>query len=230
MSWVAGVSNVKMEIVQTVKKTAIHWKVPRIISRHQHLNTGSCHHISEIRESYNDHGCSCCMCSEWRCIDCTEHHSVWKDTGIISRYQHLNTRNCHHISEIREFCNEQRTRVFVLQVFRMWRRTLHRLHKTPLYQKILESYHVTNVWIRDVAIIFYIEIRESYTEHWCLCCRWSECEEGFCIDLTNHHSVSKYTRIISRYQRLNTGSCHHNSEIREFCNEHNERYQLHSIL
>jgi hypothetical protein len=151
MSWVAGVSNVKMEIVQTVKKTAIHWKVPRIISRHQHLNTGSCHHISEIRESYNDHGCSCFRCSECEeglCIDCTEHHSVSKDTRIISRYQHLNNGSCHHISEIREFCNhiseirefcnEQRIRVSMLQVFTIWRRILYRLQNITVYRKILK--------------------------------------------------------------------------------------------
>jgi hypothetical protein len=131
---VAGVPNVKMDFVQTVKNTTVHWKVPRIISQHQHLNTGRCHHISEMRESYNDHGCSCCRCSEyeeWLCIDCTEHHSVSKDTRIISRYQHLKTGSCHHISEIREFCNEQRIRVSMLQMFRIWRMILYRLYRTP---------------------------------------------------------------------------------------------------
>ena len=42
---VAGVPIVKMDFVQSAKNTAVHSKVPRIISRHQHLNTGSCHHI-----------------------------------------------------------------------------------------------------------------------------------------------------------------------------------------
>ena len=57
---------------------------------------------------------------------------------------------------------------------------------------------------------------------WC-----PECDQGFCIDCTGHHSLSNASRNhstipISEYQKLPSFVL----EIREFCNEHNERLQL----
>jgi len=40
------------------------------------------------------------------------------------------------------------------------------------------------------------------SEIWC-----SECDEGLCMDCTQHHSVSPYT--IRLYHWLNAKSCHH---------------------
>ena len=57
---------------------------------------------------------------------------------------------------------------------------------------------------------------------WC-----PECDQGFCIDCTGYHNLSNASRNhstipISEYQKLPSFVL----EIREFCNEHNERLQL----
>ena len=57
---------------------------------------------------------------------------------------------------------------------------------------------------------------------WC-----PECDQGLCIDCTQHHSLSNSSRNhstipISEYQKLPSFVL----EIREFCNEHNERFIL----
>ena len=56
---------------------------------------------------------------------------------------------------------------------------------------------------------------------WC-----PECDQGLCVDCTGHHSLSNASRNhstipISEYQKLPSFVL----EIREFCNEHNERLQ-----
>ena len=60
------------------------------------------------------------------------------------------------------------------------------------------------------------------SEVWC-----PECDQGLCIDCTQHHSLSNASRNhstipISEYQKLPSFVL----EIREFCNEHNERFLL----
>ena len=60
------------------------------------------------------------------------------------------------------------------------------------------------------------------SEVWC-----PECDQGFCIDCTGYHSLSNASRNhstipISEYQKLPSFVL----EIREFCNEHNERFIL----
>ena len=57
---------------------------------------------------------------------------------------------------------------------------------------------------------------------WC-----PECDQGLCVDCTGHHSLSNASRNhstipISEYQKLPSFVL----EIREFCNEHNERLIL----
>jgi len=60
------------------------------------------------------------------------------------------------------------------------------------------------------------------SEVWC-----PECDQGLCIDCTQHHSLSNASRNhstipISEYQKLPSFVL----ESREFCNEHSERFQL----
>ena len=60
------------------------------------------------------------------------------------------------------------------------------------------------------------------SELWC-----SECDEGLCIDCAEHHSLSKASRNhktipISEYRKLPSNVL----KIREFCNEHDERFIL----
>ena len=59
------------------------------------------------------------------------------------------------------------------------------------------------------------------SELWC-----SECDEGLCVDCAEHHSLSKASRNhktipISEYRKLPLNVLN----IREFCNEHDERFQ-----
>ena len=60
------------------------------------------------------------------------------------------------------------------------------------------------------------------SEVWC-----PECDEGLCMECTEHHSLSKSSRThttipISEYQKLPS----YVLDIREFCQEHNERFQF----
>ena len=60
------------------------------------------------------------------------------------------------------------------------------------------------------------------SDDWC-----SECDQGLCIDCKGYHNLSNASRNhstipISEYQKLPSFVL----EIREFCNEHNERLQL----
>ena len=60
------------------------------------------------------------------------------------------------------------------------------------------------------------------SELWC-----SECDEGLCVDCAEHHSLSKASRNhttipISEYRKLPSNVL----KIREFCNEHDERFQI----
>ena len=60
------------------------------------------------------------------------------------------------------------------------------------------------------------------SEVWC-----SECDEGLCIDCTEHHSLSKGTRNhntmpISEYQKLPS----YVLDVKEFCQEHKDRFQF----
>ena len=60
------------------------------------------------------------------------------------------------------------------------------------------------------------------SERWC-----SECDEGLCVDCAEHHSLSKASRNhntipMSEYLKLPSNVL----KIREFCNEHDERFQI----
>lgn len=61
---------------------------------------------------------------------------------------------------------------------------------------------------------------------WC-----SECDEGLCIDCTEHHSRSKGTRNhntmhIAEYQKLPS----YVLDVKEFCQEHKDRFQFYCEL
>ena len=60
------------------------------------------------------------------------------------------------------------------------------------------------------------------SEVWC-----SQCDEGLCMDCTEHHRLSKATKhhntiLLTEYQKLPSFVL----DIKQFCQEHNEKFRF----